>query len=109
MRTELVVHALAAAERTRGSLAGAIMHTTTDLNIRAGSSRNSAGQQRSGRAWARSAPARTAPPAAAGNPDPLREGSPPAGTSRPKPHRRGPTSEVEARQPSRTECGSQVV
>lgn len=62
MRTELVIDALAAAERTRGSLTGAVMHTDHGSpNIRVGPSLRSAGRQGSGRAWARSGPARTMP------------------------------------------------
>ncbi|MFG2409499.1 IS3 family transposase [Streptomyces brevispora] len=60
MRTELINDALRTAERTHGSLAGAVMHTDHGSpRVRVGPSPTSAGQQRSGGAWERSGPART--------------------------------------------------
>lgn len=72
MRTELVIDAFTAAERTRGNSTGAIMHTDHGSNTRAELSRKSAGQQGSGRAWARSDPAPATPPRKASMP-PSRE------------------------------------
>ncbi|WP_412126872.1 DDE-type integrase/transposase/recombinase [Streptomyces zaomyceticus] len=62
MRTELVIDALAAAEQTRGSLAGAVMHIAHSSRYTSRASLKSAGRQGSDRAWARSGPARTTPP-----------------------------------------------
>ena len=62
MRVELVIDALKAAERTRGSLTGAIFHTDPGPNTQRKPSQTSATKPGRSSPWARSAPQPKTPP-----------------------------------------------